>query len=196
MLIGYARVSTDDQKLDLQLDALKKAGCDRVFEDCISGAKSARPGLDEALNICRSGDTLVVWRLDRLGRSIKNLIQLAEDLQKRGVELKSLSEDINTGSPNGKLTFHLFGALAEFERNLMIERINSGIAAARARGKTGGRPKLLDANKQQLAIDLYTARKHSIKEIHTMLGISKTTLYAYLDGHLDKQKPKVESVTH
>ncbi len=187
MLIGYARVSTDDQKLDLQLDALKKAGCDRIFDDRISGVKAERSGLTKALDLCRSGDTLVVWRLDRLGRSIKNLINLAETLKERGVGLMSISEAIDTSSSGGQLVFHLFGALAEFERNLIRERVNAGLSAARARGRVGGRPKLLDANKQQLAVDLYAARKHSIKEICELLGISKTTLYAYLDGHLDKQ---------
>jgi DNA invertase Pin-like site-specific DNA recombinase len=196
MLIGYARVSTDDQKLDLQLDALKKAGCERIFDDRISGAKSDRPGLREALNVCRSGDTLVVWRLDRLGRSLKDLIAMAETLKEQGIGFKSITESIDTTTPGGQLIFHMFGALAEFERNLIRERVNAGLSAARARGKVGGRPKLLDANKQQLAVDLYAGRKHSIKEICEMLGVSKTTLYAYLDGHLDKQKPKVESVTH
>jgi DNA invertase Pin-like site-specific DNA recombinase len=186
MLIGYGRVSTDDQKLDLQIDALKKVGCERIFTDRTSGAKAERPGLTQALEMCRAGDTLVVWRLDRLGRSVKNLINLAETLKEYGVGLMSISEAIDTSSPGGQLVFHLFGALAEFERNLIKERVNAGLSAARARGRVGGRPKLLDAKKQQLAVDLYAARKHSIKEICEMMSVSKTTLYKYLDGHLDK----------
>lgn len=190
MLIGYARVSTDDQKLDLQMDALKKVGCEKIFDDYMSGAKAERPGLTKALEICREGDTLVVWRLDRLGRSIKNLIDLAEILEKQGIGLKSCQESIDTNTSGGKLIFHMFGALAEFERNLLRERTKAGLDAARARGRTGGRPKVLDEKKRQLTIDLYQGRKHSIKEICEMMGIGKTTLYTYLDGHLDKQNVK------
>ena len=186
MLIGYARVSTDDQKLDLQMDALKKVGCEKIFDDYMSGTKAERPGLTKALEMCREGDTLVVWRLDRLGRSIKNLIDLAEILEKRGIGLKSCQEAIDTNTSGGKLIFHMFGALAEFERNLLKERTKAGLEAARARGRTGGRPKALDQKKRQLTIDLYQSRKHSVKEICEMMGIGKTTLYKYLDGHLDK----------
>lgn len=180
MLIGYARVSTDDQNLDLQRDALTQAGCGKLCEDKESGAKAERPGLLLALEVLRDGDTLVVWRLDRLGRSLKDLIALVEKLEQRGIALKSLQENIDTSSSGGKLVFHLFGALAEFERNLIRERTQAGLSAARARGRSGGRPKALDANKRQLAIRLYHERQHSIDELCRMMGISKPTLYSYL----------------
>lgn len=180
MLIGYARVSTDDQNLDLQRDALTIAGCPKLYEDKDSGAKAERPGLLMALEMLRQGDILVVWRLDRLGRSLKDLIALVEKLENRGIALKSLQENIDTSNSGGKLIFHLFGALAEFERNLIRERTQAGLSAARARGRTGGRPKALDSNKRQLAIRLYRERGHSIEELCRMMGISKPTLYSYL----------------
>ena len=180
MLIGYARVSTDDQRLDLQRDALTQAGCQRVYEDKESGAKAARPGLALALEVAREGDTLVVWRLDRLGRSLKDLIELVEKLENQGIALKSLKESIDTASSGGRLVFHLFGALAEFERSLIRERTRAGLAAARARGRKGGRPKALDPARRQLAVKLYREREHTLAEICRMLGISKPTLYSYL----------------
>jgi DNA invertase Pin-like site-specific DNA recombinase len=180
MLIGYARVSTDDQKLNLQHDALQKAGCEKIFEDYLSGAKTSRPGLDAALDMARAGDTLVVWRLDRLGRSLKDLLQLTETLKERSIGLNSLQESINTTTSSGQLVFHLFGALAEFERNLVRERTHAGLNAARARGRKGGRPKALDLKKRQLAVKLYNDRQHSIDEICHMMGISKPTLYKYI----------------
>jgi DNA invertase Pin-like site-specific DNA recombinase len=185
MLIGYARVSTDDQKLNLQQDALHTAGCEKIFEDYLSGARATRPGLTSALEMARSGDTLVVWRLDRLGRSLKDLIQLTETLKQRSIGLQSLQESIDTTTSSGQLIFHLFGALAEFERNLIRERTNAGLTAARARGRLGGRPKALDPNKRQLAVKLYNDREHSIDEICQMMGISKPTLYNYVaEGQL------------
>jgi DNA invertase Pin-like site-specific DNA recombinase len=185
MLIGYARVSTDDQKLNLQQDALHTAGCEKIFEDYLSGARATRPGLTSALEMARSGDTLVVWRLDRLGRSLKDLIQLTETLKQRSIGLQSLQESIDTTTSSGQLIFHLFGALAEFERNLIRERTNAGLVAARARGRLGGRPKALDLNKRQLAVKLYNDRQHSIDEICQMMGISKPTLYNYVaEGQL------------
>jgi DNA invertase Pin-like site-specific DNA recombinase len=185
MLIGYARVSTDDQKLNLQQDALHTAGCEKIFEDYLSGTRATRPGLTSALEMARSGDTLVVWRLDRLGRSLKDLIQLTETLKQRSIGLQSLQESIDTTTSSGQLIFHLFGALAEFERNLIRERTNAGLTAARARGRLGGRPKALDPNKRQLAVKLYNDRQHSIDEICQMMGISKPTLYNYVaEGQL------------
>ena len=180
MLIGYARVSTDDQNLALQRDALAAAGCEKVYEDRISGAKAERPGLALALEVARAGDTLVVWRLDRLGRSLKDLIALAEALDKRGIGLKSLKEALDTTSSGGRLVFHMFGALAEFERDLIRERTRAGLTAARARGRLGGRPKRLTPEKRRLAVQLYRAREHSIAEICRLMGISKPTLYSYL----------------
>ncbi|MGS0743539.1 recombinase family protein [Glaciimonas sp. GG7] len=141
MLIGYARVSTDDQNLDLQRDALQAAGCERVFEDMASGARADRTGLVTLMSMPRAGDTVVIWRLDRLGRSLKNLIELVERLEAAKVGLCSMQENIDTTSSGGKLVFHLFGALAEFERNLIRERTQAGLVAACARGRMGGRPK-------------------------------------------------------
>jgi DNA invertase Pin-like site-specific DNA recombinase len=141
MLIGYARVSTQEQTLNLQRDALEKAGCNKIFTDTASGAKTERIGLEEALSYVRKGDTLIVWRLDRLGRSLPHLITTMTDLEERGIGFKSLTENIDTTTSGGKLIFHIFGALAEFERNLIRERTQAGLLAARARGRRGGRPK-------------------------------------------------------
>jgi DNA invertase Pin-like site-specific DNA recombinase len=140
-LIGYARVSTQDQHLHLQLDALKSAGCLKIFTDTISGTKHERKGLEEALHFLREGDSLVVWRLDRLGRSLKDLIERLTDLHTRNIGFQSVTERIDTTTSGGKLIFHIFGALAEFERDIIRERTNAGLTAARARGKKGGRPK-------------------------------------------------------
>ena len=178
MYIGYARVSTDDQDLSLQRDALNAAGCGRIFTDTMSGAKAERPGLRDALDHCRTGDTLVVWRLDRLGRSLTNLIELMTTLDEKRIGFKSLSEQIDTTTSGGKLIFHIFGALAEFERELIRERTRAGLAAARARGRQGGRPKKLDtAKKIAMAQALYDAGEHSIHDICQTLGVSRATLY-------------------
>lgn len=178
MLVGYARVSTDDQELALQRDALAAAGCERVFTDTMSGAKAERPGLTEALDFVRPDDTLVVWRLDRLGRSLTNLIEMMTTLADRGVGFRSLSEQIDTTTSGGKLVFHIFGALAEFERELIRERTRAGLAAARARGRQGGRPKKLDSpRKVAMAQALYNEGSHSINDICQTLGISRATLY-------------------
>jgi DNA invertase Pin-like site-specific DNA recombinase len=179
-LIGYARVSTGDQNIDLQSDALNRAGCEKIFMDKESGAVSARSGLELAMQMLREGDTLVVWRLDRLGRSLKHLIELIGKLEERKVGFRSLQESIDTGTPGGRLVFHIFGALAEFERNLILERTKAGLAAARARGRNGGRPKVLDSKRRKLAIRLYEEREHPVQEICRIMGISKPTLYGYL----------------
>lgn len=180
MKIGYARVSTLDQTPDLQEDALTEAGCEKVFTDKVSGTIADRPALEELKNQLRTGDTLVVWRLDRLGRSLRDLIGWSEYLAEKGVALQSLQEAINTATPSGKLTFHLFSALAEFERNLIQERTQAGLAAARARGRTGGRPKSLDKEKRALAVRLYNEKELPIRKICEMMGISKPTLYGYV----------------
>ena len=181
MQFGYARVSTGEQTLDLQLDALTAAGCTRIFRDTASGAKSDRPGLTQALDHLRAGDTLVVWRLDRLGRSLRHLIDTLTDLDKRGIGFRSLTEAIDTTTPGGKLIFHIFGALAEFERDLIKERTNAGLAAARARGRLGGRRKAFaDPAKLRMARTLFADTKRSIPEICTMLGVSRSTLYRYV----------------
>src|SRR5215207_6107282 len=184
MEIGYARVSTGEQTLDLQLDALKSAGCGKIYEETASGAKADRPILDEVLSYLRKGDTLVVWRLDRLGRSLQHLIEVVAQLADRGIGFKSLTEQIDTTTPGGKLIFHVFGALAEFERDLIRERTQAGLAAARARGRTGGRPrKLTDPRQMELARSLYAGGETDIDTICATLGISRATLYRYLREH-------------
>jgi DNA invertase Pin-like site-specific DNA recombinase len=181
MLIGYARVSTHDQTLNLQQDALEKAGCSKLFTDVVSGAKWERKGLQEALNFLRDGqDTLVVWRLDRLGRSLKDLIEQLTELNRRNIGFKSLTENIDTTTPGGKLIFHIFGALAEFERDLIQERTRAGLEAARARGQIGGRPKVLTEKKAAIARALYADKRNTINEICKTLNISRMTLYRYL----------------
>ena len=183
MDIGYARVSTGEQTLDLQLDALKKAGCGKIYQETASGAKAERPVLDEVLSYLRNGDTLVVWRLDRLGRSLKHLIEVVAALAERGIGFKSLTEQIDTTASGGKLIFHVFAALAEFERDVIRERTRAGLTAARARGRHGGRPKvaaLSDAKKVALAQSLYSDKDHSIADICETLRVSRSTLYRYV----------------
>ncbi|MFO7681048.1 MAG: recombinase family protein [Chloroflexota bacterium] len=180
MKIGYARISTHEQNFSLQMDALEKAGCGKLFHDQISGATTKRPGLDEALIYLREGDVLVVWRLDRLGRSLPHLIETINLLEGKGIGFQSLQESIDTTTSGGRLIFHIFGALSEFERNLIRERTQAGLAAARARGRIGGRPKSLDAKKQVWLYRLYDEKSHSIQEICDLVGVSKSTMYAYL----------------
>ena len=183
MKIGYARVSTRDQKPDLQLDALKAAGCERVYQDVASGAKTARPALDELLGQLRAGDVLVIWKLDRMGRSLKHLVELVGSLMERKVGLLSLNDPIDTTSAQGRFVFNLFATLAEFERELIRERTQAGLTAARARGRVGGRPKGLSpqAEATALAADtLYRERKLSVAAIAQKLHVSKSTLYSYL----------------
>lgn len=182
MLIGYARVSTDDQNLNLQRDALNQAGCEQIFEDQLSGAKADRPGLREALNYARPSDTLVVWRLDRLSRSLKDLIEMVTFLESKNIGLKSMQETIDTSSSSGKLIFHIFGALAEFERSLIKERTQAGLQAARARGRKGGRPESLNKDKQAVTVKLYVEKKHTVNQICQIMGISKPTLYKYIEA--------------
>ncbi len=179
MLIDYARVSTQDQTLDLQKDALEKIGCTKIFTDTISGATTERKGLDEALDYVREGDTLVVWRLDRLGRSLKHLIETITNLNNRKIGFRSITEHIDTTTSGGKLIFHIFGALAEFEREIIRERTNAGLQAARARGRKGGRPKSLTSKKVTMAQELYE-NKNSISDICKSLNISRATLYRYI----------------
>jgi DNA invertase Pin-like site-specific DNA recombinase len=183
MLIGYARVSTQDQTLNLQKDALEKLGCNKIFTDTASGTKAERKGLDEALEYVREGDTLVVWRLDRLGRSLKHLIETITELNSRKIGFKSIQENIDTTTSGGKLVFHIFGALAEFERDIIRERTQAGLQAARARGRLGGRPKARALNtpkKITLAQSLYNDKNNTIDEICKTLNISRATLYRYI----------------
>jgi DNA invertase Pin-like site-specific DNA recombinase len=181
-LIGYARVSTTEQHLHLQQDALHAAGCLKIFTDTISGAKSERKGLDEALSFIRAGDILAVWRLDRLGRSLKDLIERITDLHSRNIGFKSLNENIDTTTSGGKLIFHIFGALAEFERDIIKERTNAGLTAARARGRQGGRPRssLNDDRKLQMARQMYEKKTVPVRDICKALGIPRSTFYKYV----------------
>lgn len=180
MLIGYARVSTQDQNLDAQLDALTAVGCERTFTDKASGAKAERPGLTEAMNHLRKGDTLVVWKLDRLGRSLIHLVETVQELGRRKVGFRSLQESIDTTTSGGKLIFHIFASLAEFERDIIRERTRVGLTAARARGRMGGRPKGLDAKRVEQARRLHADKENSIEDICKMMGIGRSTLYRYL----------------
>jgi DNA invertase Pin-like site-specific DNA recombinase len=184
MLLGYARVSTNEQNLDLQRDALIKAGVEAkdIYTDKVTGVKAQRPGLASALSHLRAGDTFIVWRLDRLGRSLKHLIETVASLQEQGVAFKSLTENIDTSSATGQLVFHIFGALSEFERNLITERTVAGLQAARARGRKGGRPRRNpESGKATLAKKMYQDSSISIPEILKTLNISKATLYRWLD---------------
>jgi DNA invertase Pin-like site-specific DNA recombinase len=182
MVIGYARISTADQNLHLQKDALTAAGCTQICEDTASGAKASRPGLEKALAMLREGDTLVVWKLDRLGRSLKHLIESVQELDSRGVGFKSLQDNIDTTTPGGKLLFHILGSLAEFERDLIRERTNAGLAAARVRGRKGGRPPGGYLKKQEAALALQQDPKRSVQEICEMLHISQATFYRYINA--------------
>jgi DNA invertase Pin-like site-specific DNA recombinase len=180
MRIGYVRVSTQEQNLDLQKDALKKAGCEKFIVEKASGKNEARAGLEKLREVMRKGDVIVVWRLDRLGRSLSHLIEVMKELEGQGIGFQSLTGEINTTTSGGKLIFHIFDALAEFERNLIKERTQAGLKAARARGRKGGRPKWLNMQQRALAVDLFRQKKHSIGEICSSLGITKPTLYAYV----------------
>src|SRR5512135_763539 len=180
MLIGYARVSTLEQTLALQQDALTQAGCERLFTDTASGSLSQRPGLTEALAFTRPGDTLIVWRLDRLGRSLRHLIDTVALLQERDIGFRSLQEQLDTTTSGGKLVFPVFGALAEVERDLIRERTQAGLLAARARGRLGGRPKALDPRKAQISQALYNDKSNSIADICRTSRVSRATLYRYL----------------
>lgn len=179
-LVGYARVSTLDQTPDLQLDALATAGCWKVWTDHASGKLDRRPQLDDLMEHLRPGDTLVVWRLDRLGRSLAHLVQLLVDLDAREVGFRSLTESIDTGTAGGRLIFHVMGAMAQFERDLISERTSAGLAAARARGRNGGRPSVVTPDKLATARRLYDARDMTVAQIAAVVGVGRSTLYRAL----------------
>jgi len=180
MFIGYARISTHDQNLALQHDALTAADCEKIFTDVASGGQTERPGLTDAMNQLRLGDTLVVWRLDRLGRSLRHLIDTVTGLQSLGIGFRSLTEGIETQSSGGRLVFHLFACLAEFERSVIQERTRAGLVAARSRGRRGGRPSLMDEKKTALARRMHTDPANTAAEICRALGVSRATLYRSL----------------
>jgi len=176
MTFGYARVSTTGQDEALQLDALEKSGCDRVFTDHASGSTTSRPALDEMLGMLRRGDTVAIWRLDRLGRSLRHLLDVVADLEQRGVALRSLTESIDTSTPAGRLIFHTFGALSEFERDLIRERTRAGLDAARARGRVGGRPTVWTPDKREQAFAMLKAGK-DVSTVAKVLGVSRASIY-------------------
>ncbi len=184
MKFGYARISTFTQTLNLQTDALVAERCDHIFTDEMSGSKKERPGLSQMRMMMRKGDTVIVWRLDRLGRSMKDLIELLNEFKEKEILFKSIKEGIDSSSSNGQLMIHIFASLAEFERNIVRERTLAGLASARARGRKGGRPFKLSSNKKQAALDLYDGRQHPINSICEMMDISKTTLYKYIRERL------------
>jgi len=179
MLIGYARVSTQDQNLDLQIEALTRAGCKKVFDDKISGSRAERPGLAKALEMLRDDDTLVVWKLDRLGRSVKNLVDLVGELHKRGIQFKSLTDAIDTGTPSGRFFFHVMASLAEMERELTIERTRAGLEVARQLGRKGGRKRQMTDSKIESARKLL-ANGVPPREVAKNLGVSVPTLYRWI----------------
>ena len=181
MRIGYARVSTQDQRPELQLDALAGAGCEQVFQEKLSGKDRDRPELETCLKVLRKGDALIVWRLDRLGRSLKDLVDIVNALEDRGVGFQSLTESIDTTTPGGRLIFHIFGALGQFERDLIRERTNAGLSAAAARGRKGGRKPVVTAEKLQRARE-HIANGLNVREAAVRLKIGKTALYAALQA--------------
>jgi DNA invertase Pin-like site-specific DNA recombinase len=182
MLIGYARVSTNDQNPELQLDALKQAGCEKIFMEKASGAQRDRPELQAALNYMRSGDTLVVWKLDRLARSLRQLVETVEDLEAQQIGFKSLTETIDTTTSGGKLIFHIFAALAEFERSIIRERTRAGLESAKARGRVGGRPRSLSDKDITAAKAMLSNPTISMEEVAQHLGVSPSTLYRHIPG--------------
>lgn len=181
MILGYARVSTTDQNLDLQVDALNKVGCEKIFADKISGKTTNRPELDKLLEQLRPGDKVVVYKLDRLGRSLKHLIEQVEDFKSKGIEFESLQEKIDTTSSTGNLIFHIFGAIAEFERGIIKERVQAGIAASRARGRSGGRAAILPPHEVKKLKQYYEDKNIPVRDLCSMFKISKASLYRYIN---------------
>ncbi|MCM3708573.1 recombinase family protein [Cytobacillus firmus] len=179
MKFGYARVSTQDQNLDMQLDALKDFGCDQIFQEKITTRKADRPQLEEMIKVLRPGDTVVIFKLDRISRSTKHLIELSELFENKGVQFVSLQDSIDTSTPMGRFFFRVMASIAELERDIVSERTRAGLSAARARGRKGGRPKA-DEKKVELAVKMYKSKDYSIKEIVEATGVSQATLYRNL----------------
>lgn len=186
MIIGYARVSTQEQNLQMQRDELQKFGVFEIFEEKMSGTKKERPALDEMLKTLRPGDRVVVYKLDRISRSTKHLIELAEHFEEHGVEFISIKDNIDTSTPTGRFFFRMIASIAELERDITSERTKSGLAAARARGRKGGRPPI-DSKKIRTALKMYDSKQHSIKEICKTVGISAPTLYRHIEKRADNK---------
>ena len=182
MLLGYMRVSTGEQNFDLQRDALERAGCERIYDDVCSGRATERPGLAKALDVVRDADAFVLWKLDRIGRSLTHVVGLVSDLQERGVGLLVLTGDVDTTTTTGRLVFGIFATLAEFERDLIHERTMAGLAAARARGRAGGRPRVMTKQKLKAAMTMMADRDNAACDVAAQLGVSLSTLYAYVDA--------------
>lgn len=180
MKIGYCRVSTTNQDLQLQIDELKKAGCEKIYEDKISGAKWDRQGLDKMMNELKAGDTVIVWKLDRLGRSLKQLIDAVNHFKEMNISFISLTENFDTTSAGGELIFNIFGAMAQFERSLIKERVNAGLKVSRAKGVIGGRPNSLNETKRKVLFKMYESREHTAKELCEIFGISRSTFFREL----------------
>jgi DNA invertase Pin-like site-specific DNA recombinase len=193
MQVGYARVSTHDQNINSQVDALKNAGCSKIYSEVVSGVKSEKKALEEALEYVSKGDTIVVWRLDRLGRSLAGLIQLMKILENRGIGFKSLAESIDTTTPTGQFFFHVTGAFAELEKNLIRERTRAGLISARSRGKNGGRPRTLDDETFRMAFHLYNENTCPVGNICKKFGIAKRTFYRYLERNRGMEKSAAKS---
>lgn len=192
MKIGYARVSTQDQNIDLQLDALKEAGCERIYCDTITGTSTKRPEFDKLLDALRPGDVLTVWKLDRVGRSLKHLLQIAEDLQANGVHLHIITQGIDTTTPAGKMLFSIMGSIAEYEKSLIQERVNAGLQAAKARGRVGGRPNALSSDDKKQVIALHRGGM-AVSAIAKTLGVSRPTVYKCL-AEREEQKQSLKVV--
>ncbi|MFD3003663.1 recombinase family protein [Pontibacter toksunensis] len=196
MKIGYARVSTQDQKLELQTDALTHHGCEQIYREKKSGKNKERPELEKMINQLRAGDTVVVWKLDRLGRSLRDLIDLVAEFKEKGVDFVSLQDGINTATPTGRFTFNIFASLAEFEREIIRERTNAGLASAKARGRKGGRPTGLSKaamEKAKSAKILFDSGTKSVEEIAKILGVGRTTCYRYIEHVSGMSKDATES---
>ena len=181
MKIGYARVSTDEQNLDAQLDALNKLPCDKIFSEKVSGAKNEREQLNAALSHLRKGDTLIVWKLDRLGRTLRKLIELIEEFEEKGIHFKSIEESIDTSSPTGNFFFQIIGAFSQLERSLIVERTRAGLVAARSRGRLGGRPETIKKSIKEVAYREYLEGKKTVNELVQEFGMSRMTFYRYLE---------------
>jgi len=193
MKIGYARVSTDDQSFALQMDALTQSGCERIYCDKISGSTTSRPEFDKMMDALRPGDILTVWKLDRIGRSLRHLIEVVEGLHQQSIELHLITEGIDTSTPAGRMAYQMMGAVAEYERNIIKERVNAGLASAKARGRVGGRKPALTVEKRKQAVALFNSKTMSVAGIAKMFGISRPTLYKYAKEK-NKVKPQLKTV--